>query len=291
MKKTVITVIVLPVFLVVLASIYVVKTGTDSAKLGKILNLNFTLVGEAVEFVVPVEIDSKIVAKWLPEGLQLAPLGDKHPVLIILTDTDKVSPRFGSLELNFYPFNLIYKEVTIQVTNVMISPKDGEKNSNLFSYNAKLYLDDWPAIYYGWVFYGMPKEYGEMAMSENSFELVNENTPLLNFLADSSASETIATDHPNFRKYSQKWELPRISLMDGEFVCWRGRTAEGKETVYTPIRAQTTLNEKLAEGLATMRVHSKGLDEDASGAFKRKVAWEFFQTDCHSSQQSIAARH
>lgn len=231
---------------------------------GKSSLLDFVGRMTAVVAILPVAHDA--ARAMLPAGLDLAAQdvipGDRHPLVLILGQQSDVRSRL-------LPFGADYLEFILALP--FVERRAGrERACGPFSYPARLYLDRGLPTVAGRFLYAYDKRRAAIRMTENSYSIADSahGAPMLEarFQIAGPAIE------PSRIVAATLFDLPVISRAAGG---WRYSVADfGLDRAeLQPVELRLAIHRAFVPGLPVGEFPFKGMEGDASPAFRIRADW------------------
>ncbi len=230
--------------------------------------------------VWPMPIDN--VRSMLPPGLKLGQQDitseSTHPVLLAFGQHRQASLT----EFKFIFDNVTYLESSISIPFVQFEVEEQQKNyEKNFLYMARLYLNNFMAILGADLFWGFPKEMGDIYPGNQFYQTYEVNSylshkPLTSLDFEITGNSKKTSDFPHFSTVEKIMNQPLVLKTIQGFgpYVYANYIWNFDEAIIRPIKAQVNIFQQYLPGLNPGSKYSvEGIDQVELGAFQMINPW------------------
>lgn len=208
----------------------------------------YSLDGKFSATVFALEIDSCIVAKWLPAGVCLSdPNAQTHKVVLMLGTQREVS------------FLKTYNEVLVVVPDVTYQGRT-------YMFFPKLYLDRVAPILGGRIFFGFPKEKAWIEHCAERFQVCKNGKQLLDAKLHHHLDQPIRRGG-NYSEMIRMLSQPMLLVQNGRIVCSSFNMQLDRECITKVSVEKLSIHKGFMPCLPCFCTSVADIDESESGAF------------------------
>jgi len=208
----------------------------------------YSLEGKFSATVFGLDIESRVVASWLPAGVGLnSPNAPTHKVILMLGTQRDVS------------FLRTYNEVIVVVPDVTYQGRT-------YMFFPKLYLDRVAPIVGGRLFFGFPKEKAWIQHCAERFQICKNGKQLLNATLSHNLDQPIDRGQ-NYAEMIRMLSQPMLLVQRQRIVCSSFNMQLDKECITKVTVEKLAIQDGFMPCLSGFCTSVSGIDAMESGAF------------------------